>query len=64
MEGFGELFGGIGEFFGGVSEAAEGGVELTAAAVAATSARGDGDEAPVHSRYLAGARRPLNVNDI
>jgi hypothetical protein len=66
MGGFGELFGGIGEIFGGVSEAAKDGVTLAAGAAAAAAAtqRGEGDEAPVHSRYLAGARRTLNINDI
>ena len=63
MEGFGELFGGIGEFFGGLSEAAEGGVEIAAAA-AASGRGGAGEEAPVHERYLAGARRVLNINDL
>jgi hypothetical protein len=61
--GFGELFGAIGEFFGGVSEAAEGGVELGAAAIAATSAKGDDEEPPTYSRHLTGAPRILNVND-
>jgi hypothetical protein len=61
--GFGELFGAIGEFFGGVSEAAEGGVEIGAAAVAAASESGGGEESPTYSRHLTGAPRILNVND-
>ena len=66
MGGFGELFGGLGELFGGFTEAAEGGVELAAeGALLAAEAGGEGDDADAeHTRYLTGAPRTLNINDI
>ena len=63
MDNLGELFTGLGELFSGISEAAaERGAEL-----AVEAAVGDGDEksaTATYDRVLAGARRPLNVNDI
>ena len=67
MSDLGDLFGGIGEFFGGIREAgAKGAVEYFAR-------RDDDDDededdegraATVVDRYLTGAPRVLNVNDL
>lgn len=64
MSDLGDLFGGIGEFFGGLREAR--GEE-----VAAYLGDGDGDEnaegydaTTTVDRYLTGAPRDLNVNDL
>jgi len=65
MSGFGDLFGGLGELFRGVAQAAEGGVEFGAEAAAVAGEGGsDGEDASEYTRYLAGGRRPLNINDI
>ncbi|MDQ6943267.1 MAG: hypothetical protein M3169_12240 [Candidatus Eremiobacteraeota bacterium] len=67
MGGFGDLFGALGELFGGVTGAVgEGAVEAVAGGVI-EGVRG-GEDAPdvdaTYERYLAGAPRALNVNDL
>ena len=64
MAGFGDLFGGLGDLLGGLVEA--GAWRAAEEAVKATvEGRGPGGEgAATVERYLAGAKRPLNINDI
>jgi len=66
MEGFGELFGAIGELFGGAAEFAGENVVEAVAGGFVDAAREGNETGPdaVYERYLAGAPRPLHVNDL
>ncbi|MEO7038767.1 MAG: hypothetical protein ABI186_01930 [Candidatus Elarobacter sp.] len=64
MDGFGDLFGSLGELLGGLAEArggrgAEGAVESSQ-----PRPRGEFDDPMTVGRYLTGAKRVLNINDI
>jgi hypothetical protein len=61
-----ELFGAIGRLIGGVAGAVgEGAGEAVVAGVVESAAGGD-DDGPdaTYERYLAGAPRELNINDL
>jgi hypothetical protein len=68
MDDFGGLFGAIGRLFGGVVGAVGEGAGEAVAAGFIASADDDDDDAPgesaTYERYLAGAPRALNVNDL
>lgn len=68
MDAFEGLFGAIGELFGGVaSGVGEGAGEAVVGGIVGAATGGDDDEADANAtyeRYLAGAPRALNVNDL
>jgi hypothetical protein len=67
MDGLGDLFGAIGELFGGAAEVVgENAIEVVGATVAGAATAPD-DVAGANAtlgRYLTGAPRALNVNDL
>lgn len=64
MGGFGDLFGGLGELLGGLADL---GTERAVEAVVESTpdkSRGAFDAAMIGGRYLTGAKRVLDINDI
>jgi hypothetical protein len=68
VDAFEGLFGAIGEFFGGVAGAVgEGAGEAVVGGIVGAATGDDdvaGDASATYERYLVGAPRALNVNDL